>query len=107
VAHLVPVARWFGFAFGYCVAEGVALTACSLVGGPYFAIRVAPYLNSVLVLFAIVALARVVWSMWRTHTSRAGSVGRAAAGRAPAGLGTFAKSDSRNAADAEPLGIGA
>lgn len=109
MAHLAPVARWFGFGFGYAVAEAVALTAIGLVAGPWAAVAAARYLNAVFALFAIGALARLVWSMWRTRRqSRAGQSGRVAPA-APAGLGTFAKSKSHalDRSEGEPLGIGA
>jgi hypothetical protein len=101
MSHLVPMARWYGFGFGYCVAEAVALTECSISGGPWFAVQVARYLNGVLVLFAVACLARVIFGLWRAH-SRSVTGGSAATGRAAAGLGTFAKSDSHDDAASIP-----
>lgn len=105
MAHLAPVARWFGFGFGYCVAEAVALTAIGFIAGPWAAVAAARYLNAVFALFAIWALARLSWTMLRTHLQSRAAQGARAARTAPAGLGTYAKSDSQHSD--EPLGIGA
>lgn len=83
MAHLAPVARWFGFGFGYTVAEAVALVAVGRYCGPFAVVMVMHLLNITFAVIAAFALIRLMFRMWRERKAR------------PAGpLGTYAKSDS-------------
>lgn len=90
MAHLAPVARWFGFGFGYTVAEAVALVTVARVADRATVLAVADAMTITLVVIAWGALVRTMFRIWRENSSR------------PAGpLGTYAKSDSQMGGGAE------
>lgn len=94
MGHIVPVARWFGFGFGYSVAEAVALVAAGWAGGRPAVLLVAHTLNITFLLIFAYAMVRIMFRLWWGRRERAAGP-----------LGTYAKSKSRR--DAGAAGSGA
>lgn len=91
MSHFIPVARWFGFLFGYAVASAVSMAASDRIGGHYLTKPMLEYLFIGIVVMAILALFTVIFRVvddrlkrrsnkdgLTTGTSEAGAVARAA-----------------------------
>jgi hypothetical protein len=90
MGHIAPVARWFGFGFGFTVAGAVALVTIARVSDRVTVLAVVDAMAMSLVALAWAALVRSLFNIWRENRPR------------PAGpLGTYAKSDSQKGGGAE------
>lgn len=93
MAHIAPVARWFGFGFGYTVAEAVALVSIARVSDRETFVSVFDVMTITLVAIAWGALVRTIFRIWRENQE------------GPAGpLGTYAKSKGQRGAGAVGTG---
>jgi hypothetical protein len=90
MAHFVPVARWFGFCFGYAIAEAVAMAGAFQIGGWYLVSQLLHYCTIGIVIVALWAFVRTLYAFLKARMESRSAI-----------IGTLAKSESQTSGTGE------